>query len=566
MSGLLNALGLAAVLSLPAALLAWSIARAFGAQASRPWRMARLAALLPLCLAPVIFLVPDMVQPVTMGGPAHLPLEETVIPTLTAAPVAEAPGLQFPAIGDTLLGAYFAGLLLALVAAARRHFWRRRMLKTSRRAEHGERRLLDALAEEMDVAAPDMRVIAGSGTPFLSGWRGVIIVPESLLYAPAKARHALVHELTHLSRGDERDRLTGSALLVLLWFNWPLRWIEQELDAAREIECDAESLEVLGGTERKPYAQTLIDMMRGTAQPVSAFGPRYRRHREMRIKAILSAPASGLRNRLMTVAVMASIIPVGCAQAALTERSDLLAASDEPPSLLHVAEGEALHTDGEIHADLRPDASFAPAAEPEVEPHPEPHPAPRADLRDEGANEMFFGDMTAGAPVSPEAHQGENNVMFGPEADAHHGSEQGDHDVRAPELTHSVTTGRISSRYGPRPSRPADSPKFHYGVDVAAPSGTAIFAPGDGVVTYAADGFNGSSAWGYTLVIDHGQGWQTVFAHMQGFDVEVGDAVDAGDQIGRVGATGRVTGPHVHVELRHNGERIDPAGYVPGLR
>ena len=100
-----------------------------------------------------------------------------------------------------------------------------------------------------------------------------------------------------------------------------------------------------------------------------------------------------------------------------------------------------------------------------------------------------------------------------------------------------------------------------------------MLAAADGTVVLAQDGnfdrwmsFQGfPPPDGNRVFIDHGNGWQTVYAHMEGFDVSAGDRVTPGQQIGRVGSTGRSTGPHVHVELRHNGERIDPAGYLPGL-
>lgn len=106
---------------------------------------------------------------------------------------------------------------------------------------------------------------------------------------------------------------------------------------------------------------------------------------------------------------------------------------------------------------------------------------------------------------------------------------------------------------------------MHHGVDVAAPLGTAITAPAAGVVSHAEMGFDGSARWGNTVVIDHGDGWSTLYAHMHTIDVEVGEVVQAGSQIGEVGSTGASTGPHVHVELRYNGERLDPGPHIPGL-
>jgi murein DD-endopeptidase MepM/ murein hydrolase activator NlpD len=69
--------------------------------------------------------------------------------------------------------------------------------------------------------------------------------------------------------------------------------------------------------------------------------------------------------------------------------------------------------------------------------------------------------------------------------------------------------------------------------------------------------------YGTVVVIDHGHGWQTLYAHLQVADVVVGQQVLAGEQIARVGSTGRVTGPHLHLEMLHNGERVDPQAYLP---
>ncbi len=119
----------------------------------------------------------------------------------------------------------------------------------------------------------------------------------------------------------------------------------------------------------------------------------------------------------------------------------------------------------------------------------------------------------------------------------------------------------ITSKYGPR--RYKLNGKWvssnHKGIDIGAPSGAKIIASNGGKVVTSAYNANG---YGNYVIIDHGGGKMTVYGHMSQRGVSVGQAVTKGKQIGKVGSTGRSTGPHLHFEIRINGNAVNPLNYL----
>jgi len=117
---------------------------------------------------------------------------------------------------------------------------------------------------------------------------------------------------------------------------------------------------------------------------------------------------------------------------------------------------------------------------------------------------------------------------------------------------------QISSPFGWRRNPFGGGSEFHYGIDLRSPTGTPIRAAGGGTVTF--NGWQGG--YGNTIIIDHGNGYTTLYAHNSVNLVNVGQRVERGDIIARVGTTGRVTGAHVHFEVRINGNRVNPRPYM----
>lgn len=103
---------------------------------------------------------------------------------------------------------------------------------------------------------------------------------------------------------------------------------------------------------------------------------------------------------------------------------------------------------------------------------------------------------------------------------------------------------------------------LHPGIDYDGETGDPVVASGSGTVAYAGTAPSGYSGYGQMVLIDHGQGIVTLYAHLSRISVKAGMPIGVGDLVGAIGTTGSVTGSHLHFELRLGGRPVDPAGWI----
>ena len=121
-------------------------------------------------------------------------------------------------------------------------------------------------------------------------------------------------------------------------------------------------------------------------------------------------------------------------------------------------------------------------------------------------------------------------------------------------------TGRVSGVYGSQRILNGEPRRPHFGLDIAAPEGTEVYAPADGLITLVHPDMYYS---GGTIILDHGQGLSSTFLHLSKVLVEAGATVRQGDLIGLIGATGRASGPHLDWRMNWLDKRVDPQPLLP---
>lgn len=187
-----------------------------------------------------------------------------------------------------------------------------------------------------------------------------------------------------------------------------------------------------------------------------------------------------------------------------------------------------------------------------------------------GAHPAFANSSAASADISAAARETRNSPISGGDEQFHNlfASWQtlDGPNSSAPSPTNSIAipsimplaAAKLTSNYGMRTHPVIGGRRAHKGVDLAAPTGTPVYATADGIVSRA-DTF---SSYGLYISLQHGAALETRYAHLSRLAVAAGQRVNKGDIIGYVGSTGRSTGPHLHYEVRMDGEAVNPIPYM----
>lgn len=340
-----------------------------------------------------------------------------------------------------------------------------------------------------------LRVTDDARAPLTYGvLRPVILLPAQGMESADVRRAVLAHELAHVRRFDCLRKLLLTVCLCVHWWN-PACWMMVYL-ANRDIELasDALALRTLGVSFRKRYALALLTLAAQQTRPYPLCAGFGRPAAEARIRAVLRARRVPVWLTLLA-AVLAGMLVTALATQAAPRPERREAFAGKPAPVQAPAEEPAQTQEPVIAVQSAP--------EPESEPEPEPLPG-------EPTTQFAFPLENTAAPVT-DAYGYKKHPLTGKEA-------------------------------------------FHPGVDLAEDAGREIYAIGAGTVTTAAY----DDAWGYYVVIDHGDGYQSLYAHLPSLTVAAGQAVGQGDVIGTVGATGWVTDAHLHLSIYENGEAVDP--------
>ena len=416
------------------------------------------------------------------------------------------------------------------------HYFRRRMLANARIPEEWEERLLCRLAGGRKV--PRLLHSPEAKGPVLMGlWRCILFLPDTV-YPPEMLEDVLAHELSHKKRHDLALKWLAAVVFCIHWFN-PVCWLlTKQIARDCELACDEQVLKGQDLERCRRYGQTLVLVAAGQVPVQSLTAPMYTQKERLkeRLELIMNDKKTG---RHITVFLCIATLLMGLstmwlgvyagnvdAEAPATDPMPMGAETGEFPADPILAEGET-----EDPA-VNPMPAEGEAQDPAVNPMPA-----EGEVQEPTADPILDGTEAAEQPSAEET----------PDVSAEQSP------LLLPLETGSVA---VSANFGSRVYPGTGVTVTHSGTDFRADSGTNILAAADGVVITSE--YNG--ARGVYMIIDHGDGRTTLYAHMlwDSCTVSEGDAVTAGQVIGQVGSTGMSTGPHLHFELWQDGIAVDP--------
>ncbi len=393
----------------------------------------------------------------------------------------------------------------------------------------------------------DVRSGDGTDMPFSCGvFRPIIFIPSQMLTLDnVRLNMIIAHESRHIKSADQLVKWFIAAALCLNWYN-PLVWVMWQL-ANRDIELACDEAVLSGGTNNYAYALCLIaaEETRMTGAVCSFGAPLLNERIEFIMKSkkltICSFIAAGLILAMMTV-FFVSVTAVEAESKTESEtESEVVTTLVEPEETddlsieIEVEDVKGTPADSEVDFAEELDLSSDIFAQ---------EPSVYAEIiYDETAVEVFYEVTTV-------------EDIYIDDVECEIGEVVLQHSQPIPGFGFSCPLneyGDITGHFGSH-TNPLGVVTYNNGVNVSAVLGADVFAAADGKVT--ACGYNTSV--GNFIEIDHGDGWLTVYHHLEKSLVSVGDEVSGGEKIGVVGSTGEVTGPNLGFAIIKDGAYLDP--------
>ncbi len=471
------------------------------------WPLCAVRLLLPVAL-PCRISLWGLLQPQSLlpeAGRAESPLSPSVFVGNTAeTPVIAATAKSAPVDAAAILGAVW--VLGALVLLGWFLFCHVRMLRALRAAKPAEdtAQWLKSCGFSFHRKI-SIRMLDDVRAPLTYGiFSPVVILPPALAEDSLRCRFALTHELVHVRRFDCLRKLLLTLALCVHWMN-PAVWLMVRA-AKRDLElaCDEETLKRLGAESRKAYCLMLLDCVAHPRPRIPLGSALGQSATEERIRRMMKPRKMSILTILLAVLLLASSFTVLATQ---TPSSELTPAAEEASAN---------------------DSAEQESAAPEEAP----------------------------PPVQQEAATPEEET---PSAIAQTEPEASVQEVSSPAwLWPCQEDATVTDSFGSRVHPVTGQTSFHNGVDLGAGYDSSVYAMCSGTVAEASY----SPSAGYHVIIDHEDGWQSVYQHLHTMTVSAGDTVSQGDVIGTVGASGWAVGAHLHVSLLKDGAYVDPMQYL----
>ncbi|MEM7247010.1 MAG: peptidoglycan DD-metalloendopeptidase family protein [Acidobacteriota bacterium] len=534
------------------------------------------------------------------------------LPLLLVAPAPEAGLLSRVLLGAWALGVAWSGLRLL------GGWWRLRSLVVSAEPSRWQP-LLDELRGRLAVSrAVRLLESVRVSVPMVVGWlRPVVLLPPALVVGldPRQLEAILLHELAHVRRRDDLVNALQCVAETLLFFNPAARWLSSCIREDRELCCDDLAAEALGSRREQAAALAAVAHWRSSI-PVLALpahgGSLVKRVTHLLQPAPVDSSELGRSRRVVLpgLLVLLSLTVLGAQAVSEPSSSSWLPpdvtrfmdefrrAGDEhgvDPGLLAVmtlvesgGNPEAISSRGarglmqvmpetaEVIADARglPRPSDDELLDPAVSTDLGAWYLARQ-LETFGDEDTAIAAYNAGPnrarqwvedgkplPLETSGYLSLIRSLLDERAQRKNEAYEEWRETKRSRLAERarpmLPSGRVTSTFGTKRDPFSGDHRFHQGVDLAAPRGTPVVAPLPGRVVVAGD----AGAWGNTVVLSHGAGIATHYAHLDRVDVRVGERLEAGEVLGAVGSTGRSTGPHLHFEVREMGAAIDPERFV----